>query len=155
MKKILLLIIIVAVAFACNKDKFQTKPQIKIVSTNTDVVPINGTLRVVLEFTDKEGDVSDSIIVVRERLNLNGQITAPSIAMGIPSFPENQQGEIAIDLPYQNGPTALISGFQAITIPGTGNPPSKEPDTLRLKFVVRDAAGNKSDTASLGVIAIR
>src|SRR6476620_4398060 len=155
MKRIIAFTLLAAVIIACNKDKFQTKPQIKIKSVTPDVVPVNGTLSVILQFTDKEGDVSDSIIVVRERTNQKSPIIPALIKTPIPSFPSTTEGEIQVFMPYQTSQTALIACIPAIPIPGTGNPPEKEPDTLSLKFVVRDKAGNKSDTAQTSVIVIR
>jgi hypothetical protein len=138
MKRILVFCLIVAVV-SCNKDKFQTKPQIKIKSTNyEEVVPKTGTLRINLEFTDKEGDVSDSILIVRERLNLKSPAVLPALPYKIPAFPNNSQGEIQVDLDYDFGLTLGLS-----------------PDTMNLKFVVSDKAGNKSDTATLGIIVNR
>ena len=151
MKKILAICLALAVLVACNKDKFQTKPQIKIKSTNTDIVPQNGTLRVTLEFTDKEGDVSDSLLIVRERLNRKFPLVPAPSPYKIPTFPSTSKGEIEVDLDYQSG---LVFGINPIAIPGS-DPKQYEPDTMNLKFVVRDLAGNKSDTASLGVIVIR
>jgi len=160
MKRIIAITLLAAVIVACNKDKFQTKPQIKIKSVTPNIVPVNGTLSVILQFTDKEGDVSDSIFVVRERTNQKSPIIPALIKTPIPSFPNTSEGEIQVFMPYQTsqnqtGQTALIVGIPAIPIPGTGNPPEKEPDTLSLKFVVRDKAGNKSDTAVTSVIVIR
>ena len=48
---------------SCNKDKFQTIPQLKFKSKNTDLVPLNGSLRVTLEYTDKEGNKRTSLEV--------------------------------------------------------------------------------------------
>jgi hypothetical protein len=155
MKRIIAITLLAALIVACNKDKFQTKPQIKIKSVTPNIVPVNGTLSVILQFTDKEGDVSDSIIVVRERTNQKSPITPAIINTPIPSFPNTSEGEIQVFMPYQTSQTALIAGIPSIPIPGTGNPPQKEPDTLSLKFVVRDKAGNKSDTALTSVIVIR
>lgn len=151
MKKILAFCLVAAVIVACNKDKFQTKPQIKIKSASTEIVPRNSGLRVTLEFTDKEGDVTDSVLVVRERLNSKAPVVMPVSPYKIPSFPNSTKGEIELDLSYQSG---LVFNINPIYIPGT-NPQQFEPDTMNLKFVVRDHAGNKSDTATLGVIVIR
>jgi hypothetical protein len=151
MKRILVFCLIVAVV-SCNKDKFQTKPQIKIKSTNyEEVVPKTGTLRINLEFTDKEGDVSDSILIVRERLNLKSPAVLPALPYKIPAFPNNSQGEIQVDLDYDFG---LTLGLSPIPVPGSV-PARNEPDTMNLKFVVSDKAGNKSDTATLGIIVNR
>lgn len=153
MKTIFSLGLLAFVLAACDKDKFQTKPQLTVKSLSSDVVPFNGTLRVTLEFTDKEGDVSDSLILVRERLNARGRVRLnpeSRIVAGAPAG--TTQAEILLDMDYNNW---LTSQLTRIRIQGTSNPEKYEPDTLSLKFVVRDAAGNKSDTAAARVVVIR
>ncbi len=136
---------------ACNKDRFETKPQLKFKSKNTDIVGINGNLRLLIEFTDKEGDVSDSLLIVRQRLNKRGPVTLPASPYGIPKFPATKKGEFEITLEYQFG---LIFGLSPLRIIGS-NPPQNEPDTLNLKIVARDKAGNKSDTLTIENIIVR
>ena len=130
------------VVLACGKDRFQTVPQLKLKSRNTDIVPINGVLRLNLEFTDKEGDVSDSLLIVRERLNVRGPITMAPSPYGIPDFPPTDKGEFELNLEYQRH---LVLAMGPIRIPGS-SPARNEIDTLRLKIVARDKEGNKSDT---------
>lgn len=151
MKKIFVFFALTVIIISCDKDKFQTVPTLELISLSSEVVPKNSALRVTLEFTDKEGDVTDSIIMLRKRLNLKNTITTNPIKYAIPSHPSSTKAEITLDLEYQNG---LVFGYNAINIPGT-NPSQFEPDTMQLKFVVRDAAGNKSDTATANVIVIR
>jgi hypothetical protein len=153
MKSGSLLYSLLFVAFiACSKDKFQTKPQLKFKSKNTAEVAQNGTLRITLEYTDKEGDVDDSLLMVRERLNQRGPVILPASPYLIPKFPDITKGEFEITLTYQFG---LIFGLSLIRIPGS-NPARNEPDTLNLKFVARDKAGNKSDTLTVSnIIVIR
>ena len=139
------------VFLACGKDKFQTIPQLKYKSKNTDVVPVNGNLRVTLVYTDKEGDVSDSLIIVRNRLNKRGPVVLPPSPYKIPSFPNAIKGEFEVDFRYNFD---LVVGLTPIRITGS-NPIRYEPDTMALKFVARDKAGNKSDTASTEVIVNR
>ena len=127
---------------ACGKDKFETVPQLELRSRNTDVVPVNGTLRLNIEFRDKEGDVSDSLLIVRQRLNVRGPIQLPPSPYGIPDFPHTDKGEFEVSLEYQFG---LVFGLPPLRIPGS-NPVRNEIDTLRLKIVARDKGGNKSDT---------
>jgi len=137
---------------ACSKDKFQTTPQLKFKSKNTDVVAQNGTLRITLQYTDKEGDVDDSLLMVRQRVNRRSPITLPVSPYAIPDFPATTKGEFEVTLTYQFG---LIFGLSPIRIPGS-NPAQNEPDTLKLKFVARDRAGNKSDTLTVSnIIVIR
>lgn len=151
MKKNLVFCLFLAVLAGCSKGKFQTKPQLIVKSTNTDIVPKNGTLRVTLEFTDKEGDVSDSLLIVRQRLNRKGKVDGLLSPYKLPSFPNTSKGEIQVDLEYQFG---LVFNLNPIAIPGSV-PQKFEPDTLNLKFVARDKAGNKSDTATVTVVVIR
>ena len=127
---------------SCGKDRFQTIPQLKLKSRNTDIVPPNGSLRLNVEFTDKEGDVSDSLFIVRQRLNINRPLVLPVSPYNIPDFPKKDKGEFEITLTYQFG---LVFGLSPIRIPGS-NPARNEIDTLRLKIVAKDNAGNKSDT---------
>lgn len=134
--------LLVIVVMACNKDKFQTKPTIIIKSVNTEVVPFNGSLVVTLECTDKEGDVQDSIFIVKRRLNKRVVPTVrDTLRYKFPVFPTNTRTEIQVVLDYQN----ILSAINPPNIPGS-NPVRKELDTLVLKFAVRDKAGNKSDT---------
>lgn len=151
MKRIIVLGIAAFVVFACSKDKFQTKPQITIKELSSDVVPANSALRVTLEFTDKEGDVTDTLYMVRERLNKRGYLQTGAVQYPIPDFPASSSGEIDVILDYTFG---LTFGIDPILIAGTGGQ-QKEPDTLNLKFVVQDKEGNKSDTAVANVIVIR
>ncbi len=140
---------ILVVLIACSKDKFQTKPQVEIKSASPEVVPVNGTLNVRLEFRDKEGDVDNKLFIYKERLNQRVLPTIrDTIERAIPEFPDKDRGEIELELTYQN---YLISAAD----PGIpGNPGMNEPDTLRFKFVVEDRAGNQSDPAVLEKIVI-
>lgn len=147
-----LLTVILIVAVACNKDKFQTKPTLSIKSINTDVVPFNGTFVVNLECTDKEGDVQDSLIIIKRRLNQRVVATIrDTLRYKFPVFPTNTRTEIQATLDYQS----ILSALNPPNIPGS-NPVTKERDTLILRFAVRDIAGNTSDTIeSRQIIVIR
>ncbi|HEX6168881.1 MAG TPA: hypothetical protein VFZ33_04250 [Chitinophagaceae bacterium] len=127
---------------ACDKDKFETVPQLELKSRSTDIVPVNGTLRLNIEFRDKEGDVNDSLLIVRQRLNVRGPLQLLPSPYGIPDFPKTDKGEFEVSLDYQFG---LVFGLPPLRIPGS-NPVKNEIDTLRLKIVARDKEGNKSDT---------
>jgi hypothetical protein len=136
-------LIIVVGMIACGKDKFQTIPQLTLRSKSPDVVPVNGTLRLNVEYTDKEGDVSDTVFIVRQRLNVRGPLLLPPSPYDIPEFPHTDKGEFEISLLYQRD--LIFNITPPIRIPGS-NPAKYEIDTLRLKVVAKDKAGNKSDT---------
>ena len=142
--RIWIALIIIVGMIACGKDKFQTIPQLTLRSRSPEKEPVkvNDDLRLNIEYTDKEGDVSDSLFIQRQRLNRNGAVTPPKSPYDIPTFPTIDKGEFEITLDYIN----LTFNLNAISIPGSGSPAKKEIDTLRLKIVARDKAGNKSDT---------
>lgn len=140
--RIWIALIVIVAMIACGKDKFETKPQLTLKSQKPDVVPVNGTLQLDIEYTDKEGDVSDSLFIVRQRLNVRGPVQLQPGPYDIPDFPHTDKGEFEISLAYQAG---LIFGLPPLRIPGS-NPVKNEIDTLRLKIVAKDKAGNKSDT---------
>jgi hypothetical protein len=120
--------------FSCSKDKFETVPKIKIKSYNTDALSRNQQLIIKLEFTDKEGDLGNGkFVYIPKRLN---QRPLPpiipdydSVKNVIPEFPDKNLGEFVLTLDYnflRKGPS--------------------EPDTIFMRFVAVDRAGNKSDT---------
>ena len=127
---------------ACHKDKVESQPHLKFKSFNSDVVPSNGFLRATLDFTDQEGDL-DSIFVTRQRLNKRGPSYVSFFYGNTPEFGNQNRGELQIDF---NVGQDLIFGLPAISVPGS-NPPKFEPDTLQLRFYVKDKAGHTSDTA--------
>ena len=141
--RIWLAVIITFGIISCGKDRFETKPQLEYLSRNTDVVEASQSLRLNIEFRDKEGDVSDTLFIVRQRLNKKGPVQLPASFYMIPDFPKTDKGEFEITLDYSQH---LTSALTAIPIPGSGNPSKKEIDTLRIKIVARDLGGNKSDT---------
>ena len=138
------LAVLAVVVIACNKDKFQTKPTIEIKSVNANYIPLNASLLVKLDVTDKEGDVQDSVIIIKHRLNKRVVTTLrDTIRFKFPKFPISTRTEVEVLLDYQN----LLSALNPPTIPGS-SPPQREPDTLILRMAVRDNAGNTSDTVT-------
>ncbi|MEP6749611.1 MAG: hypothetical protein ABJB86_17875 [Bacteroidota bacterium] len=151
MKKLLITGLVLLVLVACSKDKYQTKPQISLKSTSSSVVPASGQLNVTLSYTDKEGDISDTLYILKTRLN---QTVVPtlrdSIKYKIPDFPNYDKGEIDIAMSYQND---LVSAATPPPIVGS-NPTQPQPDTLLIKFWIHDKAGHVSDTVTTGKIVV-
>ena len=141
--RIWLALIIVLGMISCDKGKFETVPQLTLKSRSPEKEPVEvgDPLRLNIEYTDKEGDVSDSLFILRQRLNQNGAVTPPKSPYDIPTFPTIDKGEFEITLTYVYDLTVNLT---AISIPGSSS--KKEIDTLRLKIVAKDKAGNKSDT---------
>ena len=106
----------------------------EIKSYNTTTVPFNGTFVVNLRAFDKEGDVQDSLIIIKDRKNIRVVATVrDTLRYKFPVFPNNSTTEIQATLDYQT----ILSALNPPNIPGS-NPVEKERDTLILKFAVRD-----------------
>ena len=142
---------VMLLSLACSKDKFETKPSLKLKSQNGDTFANNNDALVVeFDFTDKEGDVNDTLFVKKIRTNQRqaAQTLRDSFKLKVPDFPTEYEGVIKVTLDYQN---YLIS---AINPPVSGNPPKPEPDTLIMKFALKDKAKNISDTVTIGPLYI-
>lgn len=150
MLRILALALVVALlAVACDKNKFQTKPSLTLKSTNGDIVPAGAALVLNFEFTDKEGDVNDSIFVKKVRINTVKTATVrDSFGLPVPNFPKNTQGEIQVSLDHS---FYLVA---AITPPRDPVTNKYHNDTLMLKFALKDKANNISDTVTVGPVII-
>lgn len=126
--------------FACTKDSINTKPSVTLQSFTPNIIPINGTATVTFSFGDKEADL-DSIYIFKKRLNKKTTATnRDTLKFGIPYFDRSTTGEISVLMGYQSELISAISPTQS------GTPPSRDPDTLQFKFVVKDKAKNNSDT---------
>lgn len=135
---------------ACSKDKIATKPSIKIKSLSTTNVANGSDLTIELSFTDKEGDISNSIYIQKTRINKRVVPTIrDSFSLPVADYPGQSIGNLLLHLNYQNH---LIS---AVNPPTSGTPPTYESDSLVLKFVLRDKGGNTSDTVSTGTVVIK
>jgi hypothetical protein len=149
MKRIFVFSALALAIIACNKDKVESNPHLKFKSFNNDVVPSNGFVRATLEFTDQEGDL-DSIFVTRRRLNKRGPAYFEYYYGQTPEFGEQNRGELQIDFEVAKD---LIFGLPAIGIPGS-TPPRNEPDTLQLRFYLKDKEGHTSDTAVASTLIV-
>jgi hypothetical protein len=134
-------LLLTVVLVSCNKDQYQINPQISIESINS-VVPVGGELDAILKFTQKNSVLSGGVFTaIRNRLNQQplpiGQGSADTTTYTVPSYPDQNQGQFELVLPY----TYL-------------NESSNENDTIMFKFVVADREGRVSDTAYSGQIVI-
>lgn len=148
MMRIYGVILLAVLAIACNKDKFQTKPSLKLKSINGDIIPQGAALQVDFEFTDKEGDVNDTLYVKKIRINtIKASTIRDSFPLQVPNFPENNQGTIRVLLDH--------SFYLASAITPPKDPAGKNiSDTLMLKFALKDRADNISDTVTVGPIIV-
>ena len=136
--KILIVSILTILMAACNKDQFTTKPQLTFESFSTDVVPAPGQLEITLSYTDKEGDIRDTIYVERRAVNCNTDTLRAfyPLPSNLPKV-KNSEGKIVIT--YSHAPD--------FTFPDIGEPTcGTAADTCIYRFALSDEAGNTSDT---------
>jgi len=143
MKKLLIAGFVLIVLLACNKDKFQTKPQITIKDYSSKVIEQGGTLEVRLNYTDKEGDVGQGAFYgVRMRQNTRPLASTDNnqtdtLRYNIPEMPDIDKGVLIMKLEY-----AFLK--ESLT----------ENDTLVFKIAIKDRAGNASDTLTTDKLII-
>ncbi|MGB8195323.1 MAG: hypothetical protein WCF67_25550 [Chitinophagaceae bacterium] len=149
MTRLFVLIFLCAALAACDKNKFQTKPTLELKNMNGNIVPSGASLLLEFKFTDKEGDINDTLYVMKVRTN---KIKVPTIrdafTLLVPTFPKNTQGEVQVLLDHT---IHLESAINPPKDPVTGK---NQNDTLMLKFVLRDKAGNLSDTVTAGPVVV-
>lgn len=142
-KKILAAAAVVLVLIACNKDKFQTKPQISIKEYSSKEIVQGDRLEIRFNYTDKEGDIGEgSFYGVRMRLNARPLATSDNdqtdtLNYPIPEMPNIDKGELIMDLDYSFLKESLT-----------------ENDTVVFKIAVKDRAGNASDTLTTDKLVI-
>ena len=137
MRKTVLFSMIIFLLISCNKDKYTTKPQLTYKSANKTVFRSGDVIQFTLTFTDAEGDLEDSLYVEKfEPKCVNSRFKQ---LYKIPTFPtsKNQSGEITVTYGYNVSNLPPILGPQCLN----------RNDTCVFKFVLKDKAQNKSDTA--------
>ena|SRR5689334_19871502 len=145
-----LLAVVMVGSIACDKSKYNTKPSLKLKNISSYVVPVNGSLVIDFDYTDKEGDISNLLVLKKQRMNKRTTATIrDSLGLNVPDIPKYKQGVVEANLSYQ---LHLVS---ALNPPTSGNPPKAEPDTLTLKFVLKDKANNDSDTLRIENVIIQ
>ena len=121
----------------CNKDKYETTPSLKFKDVNTTYLVPGSTLQFTLSFTDKEGDLTDSVYV--EKYVPYCSASSFSGWHALPTFPlsKNQQGDLTVNFEYNGSGT-----YQNIA------PQCQENDTAVFRFALKDKAQHISDTVS-------
>lgn len=139
--------LLLLILFACNKDKFNTIPTLEIKSVSPNPVPLNAPLTIELQYTDKEGDIADSIFIKKIRLNQRVVRTIrDSFALPLPGdAPEKTKGTIKLTLDYNS---------YVISAENPGAPPNAVPDTLNIQIKLQDKAKNMSEIVETGPIVV-
>ncbi len=127
----------VVLLWACGKDRFTTRPQLTFKEAESYTIPRGGLMTFRLEFTDKEGDLGDSIFI--QTITTRCAASNRRIGYPLPAFPASTKAKGEIEINFVNG--QFVPGFVALPSPACGRP-----DTTTFRFWIRDNANNVSDT---------
>ncbi|NTS41672.1 hypothetical protein HRG84_12220 [Flavisolibacter sp. BT320] len=102
MKKLLALFLVAGVLAACSKDKFKTVPQVKIESISPEEAVNGAIIEMLATVTDQEGDIQDSVIVVRKRFNAGTELSVDSTRLSLKGLgvPNKQKIELRVTVSY-------------------------------------------------------
>ncbi|MGZ5191408.1 MAG: hypothetical protein ACXWCZ_10335 [Flavisolibacter sp.] len=134
MKRIIIFCALATVIIACSKDKFKTEPQVEIISLSPDEV-FKGdlfTLRAVVR--DKEGDIKDSVFVVR-KVFTGASVKVDTLRYTLRVFAHPYKSEIELNAVFSYG--ELRDGYIFQNLENS----DKE---FSVGLIVRDTAGHKS-----------
>ena len=136
MKKILVLIVIVSAIVGCSKDKFKTEPQVEIKSLGPSEVNKGQlfTFRAVVR--DKEGDLQDSVLLVRKRFSGGIELTVDTLRYDISSFTFPDKSVIEVSAIFSYG--ELRDGYIFANL-------EAQDREFAVGIIVRDNAGHRSE----------
>lgn len=146
--RFVLTLLVAAILFACNKDKFKTEPQVKIKSIspstvfNGDVITIKG------DYTDDEGDL-DSVLIVYKWYNGATEIPIDTLRytfarLNLPA--KTRQADLQINFEYN---TNNIPDM--VPLPGV----SLRDTTATFGLVLKDKAGQRSNYSESDKIRLK
>ena len=139
--KILILLAIPVIFYACNKDTYTTKPQISIKSVSSTLLKQGDILLFNIGFTDAEGDIQDTLWVQKISRTCPQTPGAQFISRNrVPNFTPTAQLKGILEIGYAYN--ANVPGYSPIVGCGTKN------DTAYFRFWLQDKNRNVSDTIS-------
>lgn len=146
-KIILITLLLVTIIWGCQKDEFTTRPQLEFVSASLSTWAPGENMVFTLKFTDKEGDIFgpldlifDTILYV-EKITRNCPASDFSAYYELPDAPDEDFSEGELLVRY--------SLFPATEFPAVKDPQCENRnDSCVFRFVLRDRAGNVSDTVT-------
>ncbi len=148
--KILLLVLITIILFACNKTN-SSNPQLTFVSVNSTSLHTGDQLIFNLSFTDEQGEVDTLFIkrvskVCSDTANTGWGLDSTEYPTPIPSYPstKRQKGTLSINFGYSKDPNKINTCY-LLSDETRG---TSKTDTSYFKFCLKDAAGHLSDTVS-------
>lgn len=154
MKLIWAAVLFVLISASCSKDKFESKPTLKLKEMIGNYAPRdqNTMVQYVLEYTDAQGDIAGMPIWVQKNSSKSPCDPDPTI---LPSYTDSLSFAISSEVP----PSSNQKGEITITIKEQyfARIKCNPTDTVEqavFKFWFKDQAGNVSDTVTAPPITI-
>lgn len=136
MKRLLIVGIAALSLFACNKDKFKTEPQVEIKSLGPSEVRKGDVFTFRAVVNDKEGDLQDSVLLVRKRFAGNQVLTTDTLRYNISSFAFPDKSVIEVSALFSYG--ELRDGYIFANL-------ENQDREFAVGIIVRDKAGHRSE----------
>lgn len=127
-------------AASCSKDSFNTKPSLSFIKASSYDVARGAIFEFDLKFTDKEGDIGDSLFI--KSFNKSCPASNQTLRYPIPTIPQKANLEGEINVRFVNN--VLVNGYAT----WTGNRCNRN-DTTIFSFWIKDKEKNVSDTVTL------
>ncbi len=137
------------VLVACEKNKFETIPQITVKSISPGTVFQDNVIRLRAAFTDKEGDLDSILIVTKWYDGTTVTRTLDTLRYGFNVFnlpPNIKQGDIDVEFIY-----GRLSDVYTL-LPGS---PVSRDTTATMGLVIIDKENNRSPYAESGQIRLK
>lgn len=137
---------ILFIALSCNKDTYTTRPKLTFKTVNSSSFSANQTILFNIEFTDKEGDLQDSIWI--QKITRTAGCSNFSDRLKIPDFVATPNLKGTLEIGYAVGFNSQ-AGYPILP-----QCPIGKNDTCYFRFWVRDKQKNVSDTVVSPTIVI-
>jgi hypothetical protein len=146
MKAILTFSVLVVLLAACSKDNFKTQPTVQITSFGPGEVHKGMVFTFFADVTDKEGDVQDSVLLVRKRFTGQNLLSVDTVRYSIANFGVPLKTKIQIEAKFDYGEVVDGTIFQNL---------ESVDRNFAVGIIVRDKAGNKSDYVESNKIVLK
>ncbi|MBN8860329.1 MAG: hypothetical protein J0H29_18200 [Sphingobacteriales bacterium] len=157
MKLSLAISFLVLIIVSCSKDKFSSKPTLKLKEVSGNYLPLGDdyAIRFTLEYTDADGDIAGQPFSI-EKLSSSASPDNPCSNGNEPYYTDSTKYAIPADVPA----TANQKGEIVVTIAGLLANPQKcdeydSTEQATFKFWFKDQAGNVSDTVTTPPVTIQ
>jgi len=141
--------LLLTVVYACKKDKYTTEPQIKFKSVTPGTAIVGDIISFRVEFTDKEGDIKDTVLIIYKRFNPDNSLLTVDTLKREPltnnPAPDLTKGEIEITFAYAR----QVDGTQYI------GPETAEDRKVAFGMILIDKAEHRSNYAESDMITLK